>query len=111
MATAECYPAKAPRVDDLLETLNNPVRREVVHFFENYTDAQTADLDEITTHIERRVSAEIGEDLRVKLTHTHLPKLDDYGWLNYHATTGTVQYHGHSHADEWLTELRNIFTQ
>jgi hypothetical protein len=111
MTSAECYPEKAPRVDDLLETLSNPVRREVVHFFENHTDAQSTSLDEITTHLERRVSADIGEDLRVQLSHMHLPKLDDQDWLDYDAPSGTVQYHGHNHANQWLTEVRNIFTQ
>ncbi|MFC7133353.1 MULTISPECIES: DUF7344 domain-containing protein [Salinibaculum] len=111
MSSGACYPDKAERVDRLCEVLSDSLRREVIHYFENYTQSHVARLDEVEEHIERRLPPELSAGLRSKLLHCHLPKLEDRGWLTFDRHTGTVHYRGHDSADVLLGELLGVFNE
>lgn len=109
MPSQACYPEKAPRVNDLLDTLSHHLRREVVQYFETHADDDTAALDTVVTHIDQRIPTESTDTLHMKLNHTHLPKLADRDWLEYDTRSGQIRYHGHDRASRWLEEVQAVF--
>lgn len=110
MATQPCYPDKAPKVDEVLDALSHHLRREILDYFENHADGRAVTLDELVAFIERRVPRETVESLRMKLYHTHLPQLADYGWLDFDSRSEAIHYRSHDHADQWLGEVHAVFT-
>lgn len=110
MATQPCYPTKAPEIDDVLDVLGHYLRRELIDYFENQTDDQIASFDELFAHIDRRVPHETGDSLGLQLRHTHLPRLDAHGWVDYDTRREEIHYHGHDRVETWLTELHGVFT-
>ncbi|WP_135304080.1 DUF7344 domain-containing protein [Haloarcula amylovorans] len=110
MSSQSCYPDKAPQVSQLLDVLSHTVRREIVHFFENYTDSQTVSFDKLVSHIGRRIPGMRKGELEVGLVHTHLPKLAHTGWLDYDRRTDEIRYHGHDNAEAWLRDLHVVFS-
>lgn len=109
MASAECYPEKAPKVNELMDTLCHHLRRELIFYFEHCIESDSASLDEAIAHVNARVSGTTAEELRISLVHSHIPKLQERGWIDYDPRTGDMQYHGHTSADEWLNEVRRMF--
>lgn len=103
------YPDKAPRADKLLDILSHHLRREIIYFFENVADSRTVSFETLVSHIEGRVPRISKEELEVALSHTHLPKLDDTGWLDYDYRTGKIRYYGHDNAESWLQEVQVVF--
>lgn len=108
MASQPCYPEKAPKVNQLLDTLSHHLRRELIQYFETHDD-ETAALDDVVTHIEQRVPTETSETLHMKLNHNHLPKLAERGWLDYDTRSEQIRYHGHDRGKRWLEEVRTVF--
>jgi hypothetical protein len=96
-------------VSALLETLADNIRREVIHYFENFTSDEVASLGTIVSHIEARVPNVDDTELRVSLRHIHLPKLEQRGWIEYDERTNDIRYCGHEQADELLAELIDVF--
>lgn len=109
MSSYRCYPGKAPKVNRLLDTLSDDIRRELIHFFENFAPDDAASLEKIVSHIEGRVPTVDDAELRIALRHTHLPRLEERGWIEFDDRTGDVRYHGHEQAEELLGELTAIF--
>lgn len=109
MPTAQCYPDKAPKVNALLDTLCNHLRRELILYFEQTTTDDSASLDEAVAHINARIPGTTAESIRVALVHNHFPKLQERGWIDYDARRGVILYSGHTSADEWLGEVRGMF--
>ncbi|MBX0296700.1 DUF7344 domain-containing protein [Haloarcula nitratireducens] len=109
MSSEPCHPNNAPRVDQLFELLSHTLRREIILFFENDADSQTATVDDLVSHLAGRVPTVNEDDLEIKLTHVHLPKLAGVGWLDYDRRTETVRYYGHDHAERWLEDLCTAF--
>lgn len=46
--------------------------------------------------------------LDLTLFHTHLPKLDRMGVLDFDARTETIRYHGHPLLEQWLVQTREM---
>ena len=111
MGTSHCYPEKAPKVNLLLDTLSNNINREICHYFENHASSDTATLDVIVTHVTNRVPGVAPTNIRTKLHHVHLPKLEERGWLDYDPHSRTIRYHGHEHAERLLSDLLAVFEQ
>lgn len=109
MDTVTCYPDKAPRVDRLMDTLGNSDRREVIHYFENFLSGTTATVDELVSHIVERVPGKDSQKLSIELLHSHLPKLQSRGWLEFDRRNKTIQYYGHETADQLLEDLIEVF--
>lgn len=109
MSVEDCYPNKAPKVDKLLQTLSDSVRREIIHYFENHTVKQTASLDELVAHIENRIPAKPIEDLWILLSQDHVPSLEARGWLEFDAESNVIRYHGHDEAARLLKDVLDVF--
>lgn len=110
MASTECYPERSPKIDCLLETLSDNLRREVIHYFENHTDADSANIAELVNHIDKRVPNKDGQEVRMVLHHQHLPWLHERGWLEYDTRHNDIHYSGRVSAEELLTELVDVFS-
>lgn len=95
----------------MFETLSQNLRREVIHYFENHTDSDSAPLSDIVTHIERRVPQSDRESIRTALHHQHLPLLHDRGWIDYDTRQSDIHYHGKESAEEFLTEMASVFRE
>jgi len=96
-------------VDDLLQTLSHPIRREVIRYFEKRPDQPTASLEEIVAHVESRASTKTTDGLWKTLYQVHLPTLQSHGWLDFDTERETVSYYGHEEAKEMLWEVYSIF--
>jgi hypothetical protein len=93
----------------LLNTLSDNIRRELIHYFENFASDEIAPLKRVVSHIEGRVPAVDEAELRMSLRHTHIPKLEQRGWIDYDDRTKVIRYHGHEQAEELLAELTDVF--
>jgi len=109
MSVDDCYPGKRKRADDLLTTLSDSVRREIIHYFENYSADRHSTLDELASHLAGRMPAENRESLMLELPQTHLSRLQSSGWLSYDTHTGSIGYHGDGEARQLLTDVRDMF--
>lgn len=109
MSQSRCYPEKAPKVSRLLDTLSDHVRRELIHFFENFAADETASLDTVVSHIAGRVPTAEETELRQTLHHTHLPVLEARGWVEYDDRNHDICYHGHEQPQDLLGELVDVF--
>ncbi|WP_438266586.1 DUF7344 domain-containing protein [Haloarchaeobius litoreus] len=109
MPADNCHPGKRERADELLTTLSDSIRREIIHYFENYTEESNSSLDELATHIAERMPAESQENLMLKLPQTHLSKLQSRGWVSYDKQTGQIRYHGNEEAKQLLADVREMF--
>jgi len=109
MSERSCYPDKAPVVDALLDTLSHPIRREVIYYFERTNGVGDASVTDIVRRLDDRMPPETDEQLRLGLVHTHLPKLESRGWLEYNPDTDSVTYLGHDSAKQLLSEVHAIF--
>ena len=109
MSSARCEPEKAARVNLLLDTLSDNIRRELIHYFENFSRVDSASLETVISHIEERVPSLDEEELRQGLIHVHLPKLEERGWIAFDSRTRDIHYYGHERAQELLDELSDVF--
>ena len=109
MSAAPGYPDESQTVDTLLDTLCHPVRREVIYYFERVAEDEHTDLSALVQQLEARLSSETDEQIRLKLAHSHLPKLAQRGWLEHDADTGDIRYHGHDSAKRLLRDVHDIF--
>ncbi|GGN93536.1 MULTISPECIES: DUF7344 domain-containing protein [Haloarcula] len=109
MSLQDCYPNKAPAINDLLDTLSHHVRREIIHYFEDCLEEDTAEVAELVTYIENRVPDQCRKQVRVQLHHTHLPKLTSRGWVDYDRETEQIRYHGHENAEFFAGEIYDMF--
>ena len=96
-------------VDALLDTLAHNIRRELIYYFEQCTDAETTTLEDLVDHIERRVPGQSADRLEIELVHNHLPKLAERGWLDYDRRTGEIRYYGHDQARKLTREVHEVF--
>ncbi|WP_255195296.1 DUF7344 domain-containing protein [Halorarius litoreus] len=109
MATRGCPPEQAAQVDQLLDTLDDHVRREVVNYFENHTRSSTARFQEVLDYVDRRILEHDRDQLSTQLVHNHLPKLQSRDWLEYDRRTGVVSYDGHEDAARLLAAVTAVF--
>lgn len=104
------FPHKTHELDELLKTLSNSIRREIIHYFEKHADATTASLTELVVHIERRTPSKTSEALWKTLYQTHLPRLEAREWLEFDTERKIVTYHGHDEGDRLLEEAKDVFS-
>jgi hypothetical protein len=105
MEQSGCYPEKAPKTDQLLDTLSHNLRREVIHYFENIEPTNAATVEEVAMHIARRVPDMNREQVSLHLRHNHLPMLESNGWIEYDTHSDCIRYRGHDSATDLLAEL------
>jgi hypothetical protein len=107
--TDSSYPDKSAAIDQLLDTLASPIRREVIRYFENVSETDVGSTDELVAHITSHIPSMTAETVRIELRHVQLPKLSERAWLDYDSQAGRVQYHGHQTATQLLEEVRGVF--
>lgn len=109
MAEHDYYSDNAPKIDELLKTLSNSVRREIIRYFENHTEGTTASFEELVVHIESRMPMKTKKSLRVTLYQDHLPTLESRGWLEFDTKSTTIKYQGHDEAAQLLKKVQDVF--
>lgn len=108
MGQSKCHPCKSQKIDDLMDALSHPLRRGVIYYFENITSDESATLEDLASHIAQCVSEKNRESAALHLAHTHIPKLESHGWVDYDPRTQQVRYRGHDSAEELLSELADM---
>ncbi|AQL43237.1 hypothetical protein BV210_11135 [Halorientalis sp. IM1011] len=63
----------------------------------------------VLSHLDDETSGHDANQLDIQLVHTHLPKLDRRGWIDYDAQRGSIRYHGHDSAHRHLSDLCAMF--
>lgn len=96
-------------VDELLQTLSDPIRREIIRYFENQPEGTTASIEELVVHIEGRMPSKTGDELWKTLYQVHLPTLQSRGWVEFDTEREIVSYHGHQEAEQLLREVHDTF--
>ena len=98
----------ASEIDTLLETLSHPLRREIIRYFENCAETETAALEDLLGHIEQEVQSETREQTKIQLVHQHLPKLSETEWLEYDPGADAVQYYGKDEAKQAIEDIQQL---
>lgn len=96
-------------VDELMDTLSHPLRRDIIRYFEGQPTGATASLEELVIHIESMHSTKTKEELWKSLYQVHIPTLQSRGWLVFDTEHELVSYYGHEVAEQLLEEVQNIF--
>jgi hypothetical protein len=109
MAPSACYPDRAREVNAVLETLADELRREVVYYFERIQDSSSASVSDIVSYLDTETPGTDPKQIHTSLIHTHLPKLDRRGWVDYDKQTDTVRYHGHDSVRRHLADICAMF--
>lgn len=84
-------------LDRIFGALSNARRRFVLYQVRERGPTDEADLATVVAAWEQgvpaeAVSAETSREVRIDLRHVHLPKLEDYGLVEYDRRSGTVCY-------------------
>lgn len=95
--TPVAHDGGASLVSRVFQALRNRRRRYVLYYLRDREQAQLDDLAIQLAAWEQdispdEVSSEDIENVATNLVHTHLPKLEDYGLVDYDRRTETVTY-------------------
>ncbi|AGB17231.1 hypothetical protein Halru_2654 [Halovivax ruber XH-70] len=104
--------ARAVSPDRLVSVVANGHRRAILNSLTSASD-QTLEYDALVDRVADRVRDEDTERaadeqhqrVRIALTHTHLPKLEEVRLIDYETETGLVQFVGGELEQELLTLL------
>ncbi|WP_438267381.1 DUF7344 domain-containing protein [Haladaptatus halobius] len=80
--------------DAIFDLLSNEYRRHILYHFHEQPQA-VATVDELVRHLRTQFDARAAGDtdqLRIQLRHSHLPKLESHGILEYNERSETVRY-------------------
>lgn len=92
----------------LLKAVVDQRRRNVLYTLENRGDDVTP-LDELADEITSQ-DTEFDETAKVRMTlhHKDLPKLDEFGLLEYDSRSGTIRYRGGNAIGDFLDHLQGL---
>ena len=77
---------------EVCQILSSHYRRQLLSYLQT-KDADVVDLDELVTHIYKESEkATTTEQVRISLIHTHIPKLAEYGVIEYDRRNQDVRY-------------------
>lgn len=97
-------------VDEIVDTLCHPVRRDIIADFEDRSPETTMTLEELVAHQADRLPDRSRDRLSMELQQIHLAKLESGGWLDYDTRSGLITYHGHPEAERVMRDLLRVFT-
>lgn len=94
---------------EVFELLKNERRRRVIHYLKTRGD-RTASLSRLATHIaalennvdETQVSTDQRRRVYISLYQLHLPKLENYGVVEFHQESGSVSLEETGRIDHYL---------
>lgn len=100
-------------IDDALDVLADRQRREVLEYLIEET-SDWATIEELAEHLaspesKRTNGARTEKALETRLYHVHVPKLEEYGFVEYDARSGAVRDSADEQVGELLTTLRTEF--
>ncbi len=105
-----------PSLDLVFELLSNSRRRYALYHLNEQPDG-VATLETLTENVvafEQKTGTRDGEhttdrhaSVQMALTHTHLPKLEDAGLLEYDRRSEMVRYWRQPSVEEWLEHARH----
>lgn len=101
-------PRQSERVTELLSVLADGERRTIIIHLRDKTTG-TASLETLTTVLVPESPAH-RDRARIRLHHTHLPKLATTPLLSYDPATTHVEYHGHPELDSLLETIHHSET-
>lgn len=76
---------------DYHRALAHPVRREVMAHLEQRDGGRTT-INQLSTHLASKDANGDREQMEIRLHHSHLPKLEALGVLDYEFRTGTIRF-------------------
>ena len=89
-------------VDAACKLLSNRYRRLIISYLST-KETDVAEFDELGEYIREELDAGTAADqVRISLLHIHLPKLADYGVIDYDHRSQVVRYQGESMLEELL---------
>lgn len=97
-------------LDACLQLIADRHRRRVIHHL-RHEAAGTTTFENLVDQVYDRVSDSTDgllqdrEELAIQLYHTHLPKLAEYGVVEFEHTTGTVRYRPNEQVETVLDSL------
>lgn len=100
--------ADANRIDDVLQALSHPTRRDVIECLIDCPQ-ETMTLDELAENLMARRDVERYNDrhgLEMMLHHVHVPKLADHQVVEYDSRTRRVRYRGNAEFETLLDNVR-----
>lgn len=80
--------------DALLRLLADSERRRIINQLRATNPTAHVTLEELTSQLTTDTEHD-PDHTRIRLHHTHLPKLADIGLIDYDPATNTIAYHGH----------------
>src|SRR6056297_1913865 len=105
-----------PSLDLVFELLSNSRRRYALYHLNDQPDG-VATLETLTENVvafDQQTGTRDGEhttdrhaSVRMALTHTHLPNLEDAGLLEYDRRSEMVRYWRQPSVEEWLEHARH----
>lgn len=93
-------------LDAILNLLAAGDRREIVHALVQQATGETT-IDDLAERLaaDGLVTENDSRRLSIKLHHAHLPKLDDYGLVDYDRERGTVSYQSNEYVERVIDSL------
>ncbi|NEU58198.1 hypothetical protein [Halorussus sp. MSC15.2] len=98
------------QIDRILKVLRNKERRKIVEYFAD-SDTDTASMEVLAAQLARLAveadgTVEASTDAtRTQLHHVHLPKLEEFGIVEYDSRTGDVRYHSDDRVESIVASL------
>lgn len=107
----DCQQEHASRLNHLLEMLSSGPRRQLIRYFESVSQTDTDSVETVVSHLDSRLPSRDRDGLKLALYHTHLPKLEVEGWVDYDARSGEIRYYGEEAAEPLLADLFAVLSQ
>jgi hypothetical protein len=96
------YDHSSHTLDEVCRILSHRCRRQLLTYLSR-KEGDVADLDEIVTYLSAEDDEAIpAEQIRLSLVHIHLPKLADYGTVEYDRRNGDARYRGGMILEDFL---------
>ncbi|MCU4719594.1 DUF7344 domain-containing protein [Halapricum hydrolyticum] len=93
---------REPIMDECLQLLADSRRRRVIRCLQAEGGTTVEDL---AVQLLADIPDNSREKIHTELHHTHLPKLQSYGIVDYDRDSGAVRYHAHDGLEQVLDSL------
>jgi hypothetical protein len=99
--------------DTVLELVGDPIRRSLLYSLRDWSAGEIP-LEELLEDVHARVEAEVARDpdtrerTELQLVHTHLPKLQAEGVIDFDPGTGTITYRSNRGLESHLDYLEPL---
>ena len=96
-------------LDGLLEVLANERRRRILYYLDGKDDEVatfTELIDYVTVHEADSVDDLASDEVAVALYHTHIPRLEEAGLIEYDARSRTIRYREDPRMKPYLRKAR-----